>query len=171
MPDLPFPRVMALPAVGAPAPQFFLTASVSQREISSPALVGRRVVLTFHGPRTADAAKEVGKAIRAKHGDPKKVVSVSVVDLRAMAGLWKKVAEAQIKSTYERMGSKIPEGSEAADYVVICPDWDGSTCKAFGVEEPDRAPGVVVLDALGRVTAAATGPAPQLAATAVKALG
>jgi hypothetical protein len=112
--------------------------------------------LVLHGAKTPEAAKEVGKAVRAQHSDPKTVAIANIVDLRAMGGLWRRVAEAQIKSTYEKMAAKITVG-DPADFIVICPDWDGSVAKLFGVSEPDREPGVVVLDAQGRIVGMATG--------------
>lgn len=150
---------MALPAAGSPLPLFSTTAAVSGRTIDNAALKGRKAVLVVHGQKTSDAAKEVSKALRAKF-TPAQVASASIVDLRPFGGLWKKVAEAQVKSTYEKLAGKVKEanpGDDPADWVVICPDWDGSVAKALGVDEPDSQAAVIVVGADGNVLGSAQG--------------
>lgn len=150
---------MALPDAGSPLPAFSTTAAVSGRTIDNASLKGRRAVLVVHGSKTTDAAKEVSKALRAKH-TPKEVASASIVDLRAFGGLWKKVAEAQVKSNYEKMAGKVKEnqpGEDPADWVVICPDWDGSVGKALGVADPDSRAAVIVVGADGNVIGSVEG--------------
>jgi hypothetical protein len=142
-----------LPAPGAPLPGFAIAAAVSGREVSPGAFAGRRAILVLHGSKSTDAAKEVSKALRARF-KPAEVFSASIVDLRAFGGLWKKVAEAQVKSNYEKMAGKVKEanpGDDPADWVVICPDWDGSVCQALGVDDPDANPTVLVVDSDGKV--------------------
>src|SRR5688500_17438234 len=111
---------------GQPVPQFSVPAAVSGRPVSPASFQGKRARLVVHGPRSPDAAKEVSKAVRARH-KPDAVFSASIVDLRAFGGLWKKVAEAQVKQNYEKLAGKVKEanpGEDPADWVVICPDWD-----------------------------------------------
>ncbi len=146
---------MALLSAGAPCPAFTLRAAVSGREVSPGAAKGKRLVLVLHGPKTSDAAKEVGKAVRAVHTSADVVVA-NVVNLKAMGGLWKKVAEAQLKATYEKMAGKVTLG-DPADYVVICPDWENAVAPLFGVEDGDRTPGLVVVRADGTVAGVAEG--------------
>ena len=150
---------MGLPPPGSPVPTFATTAAVSGREVSPAAFKGRKAVLVVHGSKSTDAAKDVSKALRAKH-KPSEVFSASIVDLRSFGGLWKKVAEAQVKSNYEKMSGKVKEaqpGEDPADWVVICPDWDGSVGKALGVEDPDTTPTVIVVGADGKVKGALQG--------------
>jgi len=150
---------MPLPPPGSPVPAFSTTAAVSGREVSPAAFKGRRAVLVLHGSRSTDAAKEVSKALRAKH-KPSEVFSASIVDLRSFGGLWRKVAEAQVKANYEKMAGKVREaqpGEDPADWVVICPDWDGSVGKALGVEDPDANPTAIVVGADGKVKGALQG--------------
>jgi Redoxin len=148
-----------LPPPGTPVPPFTTTAAVSGREVSPQAFKGRRAVLVLHGSKSTEVAKEVSKALRAKY-KPDEVFSASLVDLRSFGGLWKKVAEAQVKANYEKMAGKVKEnqpGEDPADWVVICPDWDGSVGKALGVEDPDSNPTVIVVDADGKVKASLQG--------------
>lgn len=150
---------MPLPPPGSPLPQFTIPAAVSGREVSPAAFKGRPAVLVVHGSKSTDVAKEVSKALRAKH-KPAEVFSASIVDLRSFGGLWKKVAEAQVKSNYEKMAGKVKEaqpGEDPADWVVICPDWDGSVGKTLGVEDPDSEPTVLVVGADGKVKGALQG--------------
>ena len=144
---------------GEPVPAFSVPAAVSGRTVSPDAFRGKRAVLVVHGSRSTDAAKDVSKAVRAKHR-PSEVFSASIVDLRAFGGLWKKVAEAQVKQNYEKLAAKVKEASpsdDPADWVVICPDWDGSVGKALGVDAPDDAPATIVVDRDGKVKGVVTG--------------
>lgn len=146
-------------AAGSPLPAFATTAAVSGRTIDNASLKGKRAVLVVHSSKSTDAAKEASKAIRTKFG-PKDVASASIVDLRAFGGLWKKVATAQVNQNYEKLAGKAKEanpGDDPADWVVICPDWDGSVCKALGVDDPDNAPQAIVVGADGKVKGVAAG--------------
>ncbi len=159
---------MSLPEPGSPAPSFSIEAAVSGREVSNEAISGRRGVLVFHGPKTTDAPKTVGKAVRAKFPDASTVMVANIVDLRSMSGMWKKVASAQIKSTYDKLAGKLTE-VDPADYVVMCPDWDNQVGAAFGIEDANSQAAVVVLGNDGKIAAAVQGD--DLADAAVAALG
>ncbi len=139
-------------AAGDACPAFKTEAAVSGRTIDVESLAGRRAVLVLHGPRTSEAPKLVGKAVRAKHTSADDVVVANVVNLKSMAGLWKKVADAQIKATYEKMASKL--GDNAADYVMICPDYENAVAAAFGFDDTNQAAAVVVLEDDGTVLGA-----------------
>ncbi|MEA3143959.1 MAG: hypothetical protein QOG31_1283 [Thermoplasmata archaeon] len=141
---------------GQPVPKFTATAAVSGRTVSDADLKGTGV-LVVHGAKTADAAKEVSKAVRTRWPQPQQVFLASIVDLRAFSGLWKRVAEAQVKSTYEKLAGKAKEaGLDPAEQVLICPDWDGAIGKALGVAEPDKEAAAIVVKG-GKVVAVATG--------------
>ena len=150
---------MPLPPPGSPVPAFSTTAAVSGREVSPASFKGRPAVLVLHGSKSTEVAKDVSKALRAKY-KPSEVFSASLVDLRSFGGLWKKVAEAQVKANYEKMAGKVKEaqpGEDPADWVVICPDWDGSVGKALGLDDPDNNPAVIVVGADGKVKGALQG--------------
>ena len=139
---------------GDGAPGFRLKAAVSDREVSNAALAGRRVVLVFHGPRTTDAPKQVGKAVRAAWPSADDVLVASIINLKSMGGLWKKVATAQLNQSYERMASKMQasgSGNDPVDYVVLCPDWDNAVGPAFGVADSNHKPAAAVLEDDGTV--------------------
>lgn len=124
-------------------------AAVSERVVTHAS--GRKTVLVFHGPKTQNAPKEVGKGVRAEHADAGEVLVVNVVNLKAMGGMWKKVASAQITQTYNKLAEKIGEGAE--EYVIMVTDWDNAIGPEFGVENSDKTPAVVVLDAEGTILA------------------
>ncbi len=154
-------------SVGQPLPAFSVLAAVSGRTVS-PALFAGTGVLVVHGAKTADAAKEVSKAVRTKWPQPGAVALATVVDLRAFAGIWKKVAEAQLKSTYEKLAAKAKEaGMDPAEQVLIGTDWDGAASQTLGVEKPDEEAVAYVLQG-GKVTAVCKGK--EMAAAVVAAL-
>lgn len=133
-----------------PTPAFSTTAAVSERVISPSTLSGKRAVLVLHGPKTQEAPKLVGKAVRAAFPSADDVVVANVVNLHSMAGMWAKVANAQIKQTYEKLAAKFTEG-DPADYVMICPDYENSVAPAFGFANTDKQAAVVVLAADGQL--------------------
>lgn len=142
--------------LGQPLPAFSIAAAVSGRPIA-PALFAKRGVLILHGVKSSDAAKEVSKAVRGRWPQATDVALASIVDLRSFAGLWKKVAEAQLKSTYEKLAAKATEaGLDPAEQVLIGPDWDGSVCATLGAAKPDETPMALVIQA-GKVAAVCTG--------------
>lgn len=153
---------------GTACPDFTLKAAVSERVVSPSTLRGAPAVLVLHGPRTTDAPKEVGKAVRAAHPDAAAVRVANVVNLSSMGGLWTKVADAQLKSTYERMAGTMGD-RDPADYIVLCPDWKNAVGPALGVPDSNQAAAVAVLDADGTVLGVATGG--DLAAQALQWLG
>ncbi|MEK6985994.1 MAG: hypothetical protein AABX89_06405 [Candidatus Thermoplasmatota archaeon] len=145
-----------MPSVGQPLPAFSIAAAVSGRPIT-PALFAKRGVLILHGVKSSDAAKEVSKLVRGRWPQATDVALASIVDLRSFAGLWKKVAEAQIKSTYEKLAAKATEaGLDPAEQVLIGPDWDGSVCATLGATKPDEAPTALVVKS-GTVVAVCVG--------------
>ncbi len=137
---------------GDTLPSFSLTAAVSGITVDRAWLAGRRAVLVVHGSKSTEAAKTVSKALRSQEPDAAKVAFASIVDLRAFPGIWKKVAEAQMKSSYAKLAEKAAAaGLKPEEHVVICPDWDGAVCQALGVPEPDRYPAVIVVASDGTV--------------------
>ena len=122
-------------------------------------LRGKQAVLVLHGVKTQEAPKEVGKAVRAKHPGPDVVVA-NIVNLKSMGGMWKRVAEAQIKSTYERMAARITEkepGRDPTELVLILPDWENAVGPLFGVPDSDAGAAAVVIGTDGKIKGVATG--------------
>ncbi len=130
-------------------PTFSTEAAVSGKTVSNDSLQGRRAVLVLHGPRTTDAPKVVGKAVRAQHPEADAVVVANIINLKSMAGLWKKVADAQIKATYEKLAGKIGDGAE--EYVILCSDYENAIAPLFGFEDTNQAAAVVVLGPDGEI--------------------
>lgn len=149
---------MAL-AAGTPCPTFSLSATVSGREVSPGAFKGKKTVLVLHGVKTQEAPKEVGKAVRAKFPGTDVVVA-NVVNLKSMGGMWKRVAEAQVKATYQRMADRIKEkepNRDPADLVLICPDWENAVAPLFGLADTDAEAGVAVVGADGKLLGVGVG--------------
>lgn len=135
-----------------------LEAAGSGRTIDAAAWQNRRAVLVLHGPRTTDAPKDIGKAVRAAHPDAAHVFVANVINLQSMGGMWKKVANAQVNQTYQKMGAKLEaKGMEPADYVVLLPDWENAIGPQLGVEDSNQAPAAAVIGADGGLLGVATG--------------
>ncbi len=131
---------------GTVAPEFSIHAAVSEKEVTHAN--GRKTVLVFHGNKTQDAPKQVGKAVRAAFPGWEDVLVANIVNLKPFSGMFSKVANAQIKQTYEKMSAKV---DPAEEYVVICPDFENAIGPMFGVADSDKECAVVVLDGDGAV--------------------
>lgn len=150
--------------VGSPIPDFEAAATQSGRDASPQSLRGRRIVYVVHGVPTADAAKAVSKAVRSRFPSARDVALVSIVDLRSMGGLWRRVAEAQLKSTYAKLAAKVESlglGEAPEDHVMIVPDWDGSLATLLANAPTGEEATAVVVDKEGVVRAVATGKDPS----------
>lgn len=66
---------------GERAPHFSLLAAGSGRRVSLDGTAGRRLVLIFHLQGTAPTAREINRAVRARHPSPDDVLIASVIDL------------------------------------------------------------------------------------------
>jgi hypothetical protein len=136
-------------------PEFEGTAAVSGLRVSPDLFADRRGLLVVHGAKNGQVGKELSKALRAKHPDLDKVLFVSVVDLRSFGGMWRKVAEAQLKATYGKLAAKVQAaGGDPRMGVIIVPDWDGSIAAKFGVDKPEQEPMAFAVAAGGQVVGA-----------------
>lgn len=142
--------------VGEVAPSFALEAAVSGTQVTQAN--GRKTVLVLHGPRTTDAPKDIGKAVRAEHTDAAEVFVANVINLKSMGGLWKKVATAQVNQNYQRMAENLSaKGTDPEAYVVLCCDWHNAVAPMFGIEDSNEAAAAAVLDGDGTVLGVVTG--------------
>ncbi|MEA3190790.1 MAG: hypothetical protein QOD77_1372 [Thermoplasmata archaeon] len=150
-------------------PEVGLATAVTARMVDTTFLRSRKVVVVVHGARSTEAPKEVAKAVRARWPSHEEVVLVSVVDLRPFGGLWKRVAEAQLKASYERLAAKAKEaGLPPEEHVLVCPDWEGTVAARLGAPNADQEPVAIVAGHDLRVRAVCKGP--QMAEGVVAAL-
>jgi len=116
---------------------------VSLQEIGVPAL------LVFHTQESAESAQSVIQAVRDHHSRADEVMVASVVDLRQVPRMFRKIAERAMRNAFKEAAEGLPAGLDAADYVVILPDWDGSVTGEMGFGDVGTAPGIAVLDSAG----------------------
>jgi len=145
-------------AAGASLPPIRLEAAVSGRVLDNQALAGRKAVLVLHGAKTTDAPKAVARLVRERWPDAKQVLLATVVDLRSFGGVWRRVAEAQLKATHGKLAAKAREhGLDPDEHVLIVPDWDGLACRTLGADDAASAPLAVVVGPDGKVLGNASG--------------
>jgi hypothetical protein len=112
--------------------------------------------------------KAVARVVRERWPSADDVLLVSVVDLRAFSGLWRRVAEAQLRATHDKLAAKAKElGLDPKEHVLIVADWEAKAARTLGIEDPDKAPGAVVAQD-GVVLGVAKGP--DVAADVVRLL-
>lgn len=129
-----------------------LKAIGSNREVNLHE-IGKPAVLLFHTQETADDAAKVNAAIRAdeKYHAAESLLVANIVDLRFIPKLFRGFAEKAMKENYAKAAASLPAEANSADYVLIFPDWDGSTTKAFGLKDTNKILALAVLDSNGNL--------------------
>lgn len=154
---------------GDPLPAIHFEAAVTGQAIDNALVSGRRAVFIVHGSKNTDVPKAVAKEVRERWPDANDVFLATVVDLRSFAGVWRRVADAQVKATYDKLAAKAREmGLDPAEHVIIVADWEGKAAKTLGVDDPNNAAATIVADD-GKVVGVAMGA--DIAAQVVKLLG
>lgn len=143
---------------GQALPPIRFEAAVTGRAIDNALLSGRRAVLMVHGARNTEVPKSVARVVRERWPGADEVLLATIVDLRSFAGVWRRVAEAQVRATHGKLSAKVVEmGLDPAEHVLIVADWEGQAAKALGVDEPDKAAAAIVVGRDGKVAGVATG--------------
>jgi all-trans-retinol 13,14-reductase len=142
--------VKKLPVTNYQLPTF--KAIGSNREVNL-SKIGKPAVLLFHTQETADQAAAVNSSLRAQgqYKNCDALFIANIVDLRTVPKLFRGFAEKAMKESYERAASALPPEVDPKDYVLILPDWDGSTTKAFGLKDTNKAAALAVLNECGAV--------------------
>jgi hypothetical protein len=136
---------MSLLPPGTPAPDFSLTAVVSQRTVSPHDTPGK-LLLIFHSYETAALAGSVIAGLRDLHPDPQRLLIASVADLRVVPRLLKGVAEKIMRDAYAQAAQQVPRGQDAADHVIILPDWAGTVFDTYRVPQSNGQVALVLVD-------------------------
>lgn len=143
-------------------PDITVVAAASKREINL-AQLGVPTVVVCHGQNTAQAAKEVNQTVRQEFPDASKVVIASVIDLSSFPSMFRGMIEPEVEKAYHQVAGKLDEGMEAADYVILLPDWDGKLTAQLGAEGSTDNAIVLVADAAGQIVGKAEGETPGAA--------
>ena len=137
---------------GTPAPPFTLTALGSGRSVS-PGSSDHALLLVFHDQNTVDQVQRMQESVRSRYADARQLQIASVVNMQSIPVFLRPIAETVMKGSYAKAAAAMPPGLDAADYVVILLDWDGSVSDAYGAAKIARQPRLVLLDPQGAVSA------------------
>jgi hypothetical protein len=134
---------------GAVAPPFTLQALGSGRTVNhaGPA----PLLLVFHDQNTVDKVQAMQQVLRGQYSDARQLQIASVVNMKPVPVFLRSTAESVMKSSYAKAVAAMPPGLDAADYVVILLDWDGTVSQAYGAHKIQRRPRLVLLDDQGTV--------------------
>jgi hypothetical protein len=127
-----------------------LTAVGSGRQISLAA-PGTPLLLICFAQETQSAFEPVEAAARARYPDATDLVVGHLVDLHKVPSLLRKVAEGVLGSEHRRAVDALQPGQAPDDYVVILPDWDGSTVRSLGLDDVTKTLGIVLIHEDGRI--------------------
>ncbi len=148
---------------GRPAPNVTLKAAGSGRNVSL-AREGVPLVLVCVGQGTAGSVDPIRSAIRDRWPEAGSVMVASVIDLRAVPRLMRKMAEGALASRYRENVAKLPGGRDGRDYIVILPDWKGEVIAALGVGDVAATAALAVIGADGQIVGVYQGDDPATAA-------
>ncbi|HML99120.1 MAG TPA: hypothetical protein PKD75_11625 [Tepidiformaceae bacterium] len=135
---------------GKQAPDITLKAVVSNRQVNlrKPGAV---LVLVMPTQATTEAVSPLRAALRERFPDPAKVVIASVLDLRQVPRLMRKMGESALANRYKEVIAGLEAGQDPAQYVVMCPDWNGEVPGKLGLADLGSELGVAVITADGMV--------------------
>lgn len=127
---------MALEA-GSRAPYFSMVAAGSGRRMSLREAAGLPLVLIFHGRDDEGAARGI---------KPDKLIVASVIDLSFVPPFYWMAANVELDRAYSQAAADLPEDAHPRDYILILPDWMGSTTRKYRVRNTSRSTTVIVVD-------------------------
>lgn len=131
-------------------PTVTLTAISTGRKVTLNK-IGAPALLIFHGRNTAEASKKINGPVRDRYPKASSLLIATIVDLHSTPRLLRGVVEAFIRDAVEEGIKELPKGWNARDYLLLFPDWDGRLTKSFGIKDPEKVVGLVVLDSQAKV--------------------
>jgi hypothetical protein len=136
---------MSFLATGRAAPAFSLTAVVSDRQVNLNN-EAERLLLIFHTYHTARLVGATVKNLRFTFPDPERLLVASVPDLSAIPRLLHGLAKKIMRDAYHEAAQEVPASQNAADHIIILPDWKGSVLKAYQVPKGNSQVAMVLID-------------------------
>jgi hypothetical protein len=155
---------------GRPAPDFTLTAVVSERQVS-PLQAPGKFLLFFHSYHTAMEVGAVVKELKAEYMDIDQVAMASVVDLRGIPRFIHPLAKKIMRDAYHQAAREVPDDHEVADHIIILPDWKGKAFKAYQVPASSDKVALVLIDEKKKVQGSYVGQKPLAGALQLLAEG
>jgi hypothetical protein len=149
-----------------PAPNITLKSAGSGRQVTLNK-EGLPLVLLCVAQGTAGGVEPIREAVRHRYPDARTVVIASVVDLKGVPRLMRKMAEGVLNNRYKENAARLDEGKDARDYVVILPDWKGEVAPALGIADVGKQLGVAVISSRGEITGVYQGDDPAAAAVEI----
>lgn len=153
-------RVTQPLAPGQPAPAFSLKAIASGRVFRPADHLGRALLLVFVDHNTGRAAQAIVETLRRRYPDHRQLAIALVVDARVVPRLLRGVAEGIMESSYREAAAAVPAGFDAADHLILLPDWSGDVVRAYRIGNVSREIALVLIGPDGIVQAGYHGPDP-----------
>jgi hypothetical protein len=147
-------------STGQPAPAFSLKAVASGRVFRPADHAGRPLLLIFVDHNTGRASQPIVETLRRRYADHRQLTIAIVVDARIVPRLLRGVAEGVMESSYREVAAAIPAGYDAADHLILLPDWSGDVVRAYGIGSVSREIALVLIGPDGVVRANYHGPNP-----------
>lgn len=137
--------------INQPAPNFTLDSIATNRQVSLEIANGRCLIMLFVGYQTAKASETIVKGVRKQYPSLDTLQMINIVDMRPVPRLMRGMAEGIMKGAYEKAREQIPDGYDPADYLILLPDWKGTTFNAYGIKDVSQQIALVMIDPEGIV--------------------
>ncbi|MEP7214813.1 MAG: hypothetical protein ABI782_01090 [Anaerolineaceae bacterium] len=128
----------------AAAPALLFTSIESKRKFDL-ANVDRKTVLMLVSQESSGSIDPVIAEIRKAYADVSEVQIANVVDLRKTPRVLRKVAETLMSHRYKESAKNLPPGRDAAEWIIILPDWQGKLIRALGIDDVSQEMAVAVV--------------------------
>lgn len=122
--------------------------------------LGRPLLLLFVDHNTGRASQPIVETLRRRYADHRQLAIAVVVDVRIVPRLLRGMAEGIMESSYREVAAALPDGYDAADHLILLPDWSGNVVRAYGVGNVSREVALVFIGPDGQVRAGYHGPNP-----------
>lgn len=122
-------------------------------------VAGRPLVILFHSRENQDEARGVIQAIRNKWRSAETLVTVNLIDLSMFPRVLRRLVNSDLGKAFDAEAANLPGDLDPDSHIVIVPDFDGKTTKAWGVPDAATVVNGVVVDPEWRICARARGAA------------
>ena len=147
----------------ATAPALSFTAIESKRKFNL-SNVDRKTVLMLVSQESSGSIDPVIAEIRDAYANISEVQIANVVDLRKTPRVLRKVAGTLMSHRYKESAKNLPSGRDAAEWIIILPDWEGKLIKALGIDDVSQEMAIAVVAPGGKLLGIYHGPDPAVAA-------
>ncbi len=141
-----------------PAPPLKFNAIASGRTFNLRDYIGRPVILLFADYNTGRATRDVVIGIRRHYPDFTRLPIAIIVDLHVVPKIFRGTAERVMENAYRDAATEVPDNFDAADHLILLPDWTGEIVRAYNIGDVSKLIHLVAVSPESTIHASYQGP-------------